>query len=77
MSELIYLQSNEIKKSVNKIDSIEDKTLIATVIEIGMRVSEITQSFKIEMINSLQDFCTFLKNLEKMSIEEILLLLLT
>jgi len=53
LSEIIYLQSNEIKKLINKIDNITDEALIVTDIEVGMRVSEITQDFKIEMINSL------------------------
>lgn len=51
MSEIIYLQPNEIKKLIDTIDNIEDKSLIVTGIETGMRVSEITQGFKIEMIN--------------------------
>jgi len=51
MSEIIYLQPNEIKKLIDTIDNIEDKALIVTGIETGMRVSEITQGFKIEMIN--------------------------
>jgi integrase len=51
MSEIIYLQPNEIKKLVDVIDNIEDKALIVTGIETGMRVSEITEGFKIEMIN--------------------------
>jgi len=46
LSEIIYLQSNEIKKLINKIDNITDETLIVTGIEVGMRVSEITQGFK-------------------------------
>ena len=51
MTEIIYLQPNEVKKLVEIIDNIEDKALIVTGIETGMRVSEITQGFKIEMIN--------------------------
>jgi len=51
LSEIIYLQPNEIKKLVDTIDNLEDKTLIVTGIETGMRVSEVTQGFKIEMIN--------------------------
>ena len=51
MSEIIYLQPNEIKKLIDAIDNLEDKTLIVTGIETGMRVSEVTQGFKIEMIN--------------------------
>jgi integrase len=51
MDEIIYLQPNEIKKLVDVIDTIEDKALIVTGIETGMRVSEITEGFKIEMIN--------------------------
>jgi len=51
MSEIIYLQPNEIKKLLETIDNIEDKALIVTGIETGMRVSEITKGFKIEMIN--------------------------
>ena len=51
MSEIIYLQPNEIKKLIDTIDNIKDKALIVTGIETGMRVSEITQGFKIEMIN--------------------------
>ena len=51
MSEIIYLQPNEIKNLINKIDNIEDKALIVTGIETGMRVSEITKGFNIEMIN--------------------------
>ena len=51
MSEIIYLQPNEIHKLVDTIDNIEDKALVVTGIETGMRVSEITQGFKIEMIN--------------------------
>ena len=46
LSEIIYLQTNEIKKLINKIDNIKDKTLIVTGIEVGMKVSEITQGFK-------------------------------
>lgn len=51
MSEIIYLQPNEVKKLTKTIDNIEDKALIVTGIETGMRVSEITKGFKIEMIN--------------------------
>ena len=51
MSEIIYLQPNEIKKLIDKIDNVEDKALIVTGIETGMRVSEVTQGFKIEMVN--------------------------
>lgn len=51
MSEIVYLQPKEVKQLIDKIDDIEDKTLIVTGIETGMRVSEITEGFKIEMIN--------------------------
>ena len=51
MNEIIYLQPNEVKKLVESIDNIEDKALIVTGIETGMRVSEITKGFKVEMIN--------------------------
>jgi integrase len=51
VSEIIYLQPNEVKQLINIIDNIEDKALIVTGIETGMRVSEITAGFKIEMIN--------------------------
>lgn len=51
MSEIIYLQPNEVKQLIGVIDNIEDKALIVTGIETGMRVSEITKGFKIEMIN--------------------------
>lgn len=51
MSEIIYLQPSEIRKLIDVIDNIEDKALIVTGIETGMRVSEITKGFKIEMIN--------------------------
>ena len=51
MSEAVYLQPNEVKQLIDIIDNIEDKALIVTGIETGMRVSEITKGFKIEMIN--------------------------
>ena len=51
MTEIIYLQPNEIKKLLDKIDNIEDKALITCGIETGMRVSEVTNVFKIEMLN--------------------------
>jgi integrase len=51
MNEIIYLEPNEVKQLISIIDNIEDKTLIITGIETGMRVSEITAGFKIEMIN--------------------------
>jgi integrase len=51
MSQILYLQPSEIKKLVDAIDNIEDKALIVAGIETGMRVSEITAGFKIEMIN--------------------------
>jgi len=51
MSEIIYLQPNEIKKLIDTIANIEDKALIVTGIETGMRVSEITKGFKYEMVN--------------------------
>jgi integrase len=43
LSEIIYLQPNEIKKLIDTIDNLEDKALIVTGIETGMRVSEVTQ----------------------------------
>lgn len=51
LTEIIYLQPNEIKKRLDKIDNIEDKALITCGIETGMRVSEVTNGFKIEMLN--------------------------
>jgi len=48
---IIYLQPNEVTKLISAIDVLEDKALIVTGIETGMRVSEITQGFSIEMIN--------------------------
>ncbi|HDM25579.1 MAG TPA: site-specific integrase [Thermoplasmatales archaeon] len=51
VSEIIYLQPDEVKKLINTIDNLEDKALIVTGLETGMRVSEITKGFFIEMIN--------------------------
>jgi integrase len=51
MNEIIYLQPNEVKQLIDQIDNIEDKALIVTGIETGMRVSEITAGFKYEMVN--------------------------
>ena len=51
MHEIIYIQPNEVKQLINQIDNIEDKALIVTGIETGMRVSEITKGFKFEMVN--------------------------
>ena len=51
MSEIIYLQPNEVKKLIDAIGNIEDKALIVTGIETGMRVSEVTRGFRVEMIN--------------------------
>lgn len=51
MPEIIYLQPNEVKQLIDQIDNIEDKALIVTGIETGMRVSEITAGFKYEMVN--------------------------
>ena len=51
MSEIVYLQPSEVKQLIDIIDNIEDKALIVTGIETGMRVSEITKGFKYEMVN--------------------------
>ena len=51
MTEFIYLQPNEVKQLIGIIDNIEDKALIVSGIETGMRVSEITEGFKYEMVN--------------------------
>lgn len=51
MDDIVYLQPNEVKLLIDTIDNIEDKALIVTGIETGMRVSETTKGFKVEMIN--------------------------
>jgi integrase len=51
MTEILYLQPSEFKQLIDQIDNIEDKALIVTGIETGMRVSEITAGFKYEMVN--------------------------
>jgi len=51
MSEIVYLQPTEVRRLMEVIDNLEDKALILVGLETGMRVSEITRGFKIEMIN--------------------------